>query len=192
MGVFIQVFLPVASLRGVSVYPPTANLDPTATPVIPTSQNALENAVSTHSNGILSVPAFLEEWVLSPEAVNQLSKFLYVVCTSPSALHKAYVHACRYYQAFAGGPLAKKTGDSLVASGVRLKSVYGSTECGPFAYIASTPEDANQWEWIRFSPNSKIRWVPLGDGTSEMQVLVSEWLHCARMAFQSLIHCIDF
>ena len=88
MGVFIQVFLPVASLRGVSVYPPTANLDPTATPVIPTSQNALENAVSTHSNGILSVPAFLEEWVLSPEAVNQLSKFLYVVCTSPSALHR--------------------------------------------------------------------------------------------------------
>ena len=98
MGVFLQVFLPVASLRSVSVYPPGAYRDPTAPPVIPTSQNALENAVLTHSNGILSVPSFLEEWISSPKAVKKLSSFLYVVRTSPLVLHEAYIHACRYYQ----------------------------------------------------------------------------------------------
>jgi len=172
MGVYLQVFLPVASLRSVSVYPPTAYHDPTAPPVIPTSQNALENAVSTHSNGIVTVPTFLEEWVSSPEAVKQLSKFLYVVRTSPPALHNPYVHAYPCYQAFGGGPLAKKTGDSLVAAGVNLSSVYGSTECGPFTSTIGTSEDVKHWEWIRLGPNSKIRWVPLGDGTAEMQVLV--------------------
>jgi len=189
MGVYLQVFLPVASLRSVSVYPPTAYHDPTAPPVIPTSQNALENAISTHSNGILSVPTFLEEWVSSPEAVKQLAKFLYVVRTPPPVLLKANVHAFRCYQAFGGGPLAKKTGDSLVAAGVKLSSVYGSTECGPFTSIIGTPEDVKHWEWIRLHPNSKIRLVSLGDGTCEMQVLVSRWLGSMS---DSLIHCINF
>ena len=182
MGVFLQIFLPIASLRSVSVYPPTSYHDPTAAPVIVTSQNALENAVSTHSNGTVSVPVLLEEWVTSPEAVKQLSKFLYVVRTSPSpANHKVYAHACRFCQAFGGGPLAKKTGDSLVAAGVNLTSVYGSTECGPFTCTIGRPGDAKHWEWIRLGPNPNIRWAPLGDGTSEMQVLVSRWLGYLRM-----------
>ncbi|KAL4077419.1 putative nonribosomal peptide synthetase, partial [Scleroderma citrinum] len=154
MGVYTQVFVPMASLRSVSVYPPTAYLNPTAPPVIANSQNALENAVSTNSNGIISVPSLLEEWVSSPEAVKQLTRFLYV--------------------AYAGGPLAKKTGDSLVEAGVNVASLYGSTECGPFLSGIRGPEDAEYWEWMRPSPNSKIRWVPLGDGTYEMQVLTSE------------------
>ena len=87
-------------------------------------------------------------------------------------------------KSFGGGPLAKKTGDSLVAAGVKLKAVYGSTECGSFTSIIGTPEDAKHWEWIRFGPNSKIRWVHLGNGTSEMQVLVSEWFCCVRIAWR--------
>ena len=80
-GLFLQVFVPIASLRSVSVYAPTAYCDPTAPPVIPTSQNALENALVTHSNGILAIPAFLEEWALSPDIVKRLSQFIYVVRT---------------------------------------------------------------------------------------------------------------
>lgn len=84
MGVYTQVFLPVASLRAVSVYPPTAFHDPTTSPIIATSQNALENAVATHSNGLISIPSFMEEWASSPGAVKQLSTFVYIVRTSPS------------------------------------------------------------------------------------------------------------
>ena len=79
MGLFTQVFLPVASLRSVSVYPPTTRRDPTTSPVIATSQNALENAIATNSNGILAIPSFLEEWALSVDTVKQLSQFFYVV-----------------------------------------------------------------------------------------------------------------
>ena len=58
-------------------------------------------------------------------------------------------------------------------AGVKLSSVYGATEVGPFNSAIATSESAKYWEWTRVGPNSKIRWFPLGDGTYEMQVLVS-------------------
>ncbi|KAL4071516.1 hypothetical protein V8B97DRAFT_1960480 [Scleroderma yunnanense] len=154
MGVFVQLCVPIASLRTVAVYPPTAYYDPTAPPMIVNSQNTFESIVLTHCNGICAVPAFLEEWVSSPETVQKLSKLSYV--------------------AFGGGPLAKKTGDTLVDSGVKLKSVYGTTECGAFTTPICPPEEVKHWDWIRPGPNTKTRWVPLDDGTYELQVLTSE------------------
>ncbi|KAL4077414.1 putative aminoadipate reductase [Scleroderma citrinum] len=154
MGVLMQLFVPIASLRTVAVYPPTAYHDPSTPPIIANSQITLENIDLTHCNGICAVPAFLEEWVSSPEAVQKLSKLSYV--------------------AFAGGPLAKKTGDTLVDAGVKLSSMYGNTECGGFTTLICSPEEVKYWEWIRPGPNTKTRWTPLGDGTYELEVLTSE------------------
>ncbi|KAG6328546.1 hypothetical protein ID866_10543, partial [Astraeus odoratus] len=154
MGLYMQVYLPIAALQSATVYPPTAYHDHTKAPIVANSQNALENALLARSEAILTVPSFLEEWVLSPEVVKKLTSFSYV--------------------AYGGGPLAQKTGDALVEAGVKLSSVYGSTECGPFTTLVRTPEDAKHWDWVRPGPNTHIRWVPLGDGTFECQVLTSE------------------
>ncbi|KAI6138696.1 putative non-ribosomal peptide synthetase [Pisolithus thermaeus] len=154
MGVFMQIFVPITSLQSISMYTPTAYQDPTKSPVVANAQNALENALSTKSGGMLVVPAFLEEWVSMPESVKQLSGLLYV--------------------SYAGGPLSKKAGDALVNAGVKLGSVYGATEVAAFTTCIRTPDDRKEWEWVRPGPNTHIRWAPLGDGTFECQVLSSE------------------
>jgi thioester reductase-like protein len=151
MGMFVQLFLPVASLKSVSVYAPTSYNDPAAAPVIPNPQNAIESIQLTKANALVVVPAFLETWVASAEAVELLSSLKYV--------------------AFAGGPLSKKTGDALVAAGVKLSSVYGGTEFSTLSYTFRNPSEQALWEWVRFGPNSRIRWAPQGDDTYECQVL---------------------
>ncbi|KAI6117048.1 hypothetical protein EDD16DRAFT_1708011 [Pisolithus croceorrhizus] len=154
MGVFMQIFVPITSLQSISMYTPTAYQDPTKSPIVANAQNALENAISTKSRGMLVVPAFLEEWVSMPESVKQLCEFLYV--------------------SYAGGPLSKKAGNALVNAGVKLGSVYGATEVAAFTTCIRTPNDQKEWEWVRPGPNTHIRWAPLGDGTFECQVLSSE------------------
>ncbi|KIJ18039.1 hypothetical protein PAXINDRAFT_97557 [Paxillus involutus ATCC 200175] len=72
-----------------------------------------------------AVPAFLEEWVASAHAVKILSSLERVM--------------------FAGGPLAKKTGDALVAAGVKLSNLYGTTETAIIAL--SNPTEPKLWEW---------------------------------------------
>ena len=78
----------------------------------------------------------------------------------------------RSLEVFAGGPLAKKTGDALVAAGVKLSSVYGATEFAPITYTFRSRTEQTLWEWVRFGPNQRIRWVAQRDGTYECQVLV--------------------
>jgi hypothetical protein len=82
---------------------------------------------------------------------------------------------------FAGGPLSKKSGDKLVAAGVKLYMCYGGTEYGVHTKILdaedSSATDANaktsaDWEWVRFPDSMKCRWVPQGNGTYELHCLV--------------------
>ena len=83
---------------------------------------------------------------------------------------------------FAGGPLAKKTGDALVAAGVKLSSVYGTTEFGVITYSFRSPFEQVLWEWVRFGPNQRMRWVAQEDGTYECQVLVRVfWRYAGRV-----------
>jgi len=80
MGVIIQVLLPIASLSSVSIYPPTSFHDPSATPIIPNSQNILDSVLKTKSNALFAMPSFLEQWAFSPNAIEILKTLEYVVC----------------------------------------------------------------------------------------------------------------
>ena len=74
----------------------------------------------------------------------------------------------------------------LVAAGVRLTSIYGLTETGVLNKImdvdyspnakpqARKPED---WAYLQFDERIKPRWVDQGDGTYELQLLVSTRSH---------------
>jgi hypothetical protein len=75
-------------------------------------------------------------------------------------------------QLYAGGPLASKMGHTLVNAGVKLSCGYGATECGIITHLIRNPVDQKFWDWVRFGPNSKIRWVPQDNDTYECQVLV--------------------
>ena len=88
LGIYVQLFYPVVSLKSVSVYAPTSYHDPTTPPVIPTTQNTIETVQRTKSTALVVVPSFLEEWATSPQVVQLLSGLQYVVGPRPvSSFH---------------------------------------------------------------------------------------------------------
>lgn len=85
-------------------------------------------------------------------------------------------------QTFGGGPISQASGNKLISEGIKLCIVYGSTEAGSsiqgFDLDDSRGPDAPwrtsaDWEWMKFADYVKPRWVPQGDGTYELHLLVS-------------------
>jgi hypothetical protein len=75
---------------------------------------------------------------------------------------------------FGGGPLAEAVGSNLHSRGVKLVALYGGTEaCAMTKFIVPDNERHWQWQYYRFSENAQIRWEDQGDGTYELQFLVS-------------------
>lgn len=56
---------------------------------------------------------------------------------------------------------------------MHLRSLYGGTEFGIVSDIDIDEKEDENWRWHRFAKESDARWVPQGDGTSELQLLVS-------------------
>ncbi|KAH7929525.1 putative nonribosomal peptide synthetase [Leucogyrophana mollusca] len=154
-GFAIQMYSPLACIISISIFAPTSVQDFRAQPTIPNSDNIIECARKTHANLIATVPSFLEQWAMDENAVNVLKKMDYVI--------------------FGGGPLPEKVGDFLHAAGVPIGSEYGGTEFGCPVMLPTKEDLANgDWRWMRFSPDIKVRWVPQGDETYELQVLTTE------------------
>ena len=74
---------------------------------------------------------------------------------------------------FGGGPLPVKVGNQLWAAGIQLASGYGGTE---FGIIVPTPHRKDigdgAWMWMHFREEQKVKWVPQGDETFELHILV--------------------
>ncbi len=65
-------------------------------------------------------------------------------------------------------------GTKLVAAGVNLGTVYGTTEIGgPTMLPLPKNDSAGGHEWIKFSDRMKIRWEDQGNGSYECQLLVN-------------------
>ena len=78
-GMTMQLYLPLAYLATVAVYPPQAITDRRAVPIVPTSDNILDTVRLTHCKALVAVPTFLEQWAASTEAVEALTKLDRVV-----------------------------------------------------------------------------------------------------------------
>ncbi|KAJ3994744.1 putative aminoadipate reductase [Lentinula boryana] len=156
-----QFIYPIFASISIALYPPTVT-EPGALPVMPTPKNILPHLRPTKSNCIMIVPAMLQAWSQDEEDVEILKEMKAVI--------------------FAGGPLAPSTGDYLVSRGVHLRSLYGGTEFGIVADIDLDPKGDEDWAWHRFVKESEVRWVPQGDGSSELQLL------CTKTHILSLIN----
>ncbi len=66
-----------------------------------------------------------------------------------------------------------KLGNFMANEGVYITPVYGATEFGAVSKFFRKEEDRQDWEWIRFSEDVSIHWSSQGDGTREIQFLVS-------------------
>ncbi|KAJ7149428.1 hypothetical protein C8R43DRAFT_1128428 [Mycena crocata] len=60
-----------------------------------------------------------------------------------------------FLEMFAGSPLKTHVGNHLANHGVRLSSMYGSSECGAISTIAFEPED---WEYIAPTRQTTVLW----------------------------------
>ncbi|TFK59329.1 putative aminoadipate reductase [Pluteus cervinus] len=151
-SVFSQTMYSIFHQLTIAVYPPRV-LAKGQLPVIPSPDNIIEHIRLTKADALMIVPAFLQAWARSPDAMSVLKNL-------------QYVH-------FGGGPLASKLGQELVNSGVQIRSIYGGTEFGPVSVFRTEPSTEDNWDWFEFNENVPIRWVPEGDGTFELQLLTS-------------------
>ena len=78
-------------------------------------------------------------------------------------------------QGYAGGPISDDCGAKLSSSGLNLVSIYGSTETGvsTVVYGPQEREKPVEWAWMTFDSMYKCRWNDQGNGTYELQFLVS-------------------
>lgn len=77
-------------------------------------------------------------------------------------------------QGYAGGPLARKVGDSLSAAGIHISCLYGATEIGCVTTLfgGDALRGPGDWSYVRFDEPACVRWVRQADGTFESQFLV--------------------
>ncbi|RDB20740.1 Non-canonical non-ribosomal peptide synthetase FUB8 [Hypsizygus marmoreus] len=157
LGIFAQLLHPLFAVLSVSLYPPSV-FGRKDQPIVPTPENILDHLRRTETTALIIIPAILHTWSQSEEAINFLKTLVYV--------------------GYSGGPVAEKLGNSLAASGVNLRAVYGGTEFGA-PTLPRFSRDDQDWEWMEFSPKVNIRWVDEGDGRYECQFLTCETHHPA-------------
>ncbi|KAJ7164330.1 hypothetical protein C8R46DRAFT_901456 [Mycena filopes] len=155
LGVYFQLLVPLTALCVVNVAPPICPTK-TSLPFLASPANALEHARATGCNGIVVIPALLEMWAASPDAVQFLK-----------SLHVAW---------FSGGTLSEGVGNTLTRAGVTLNSVYGGTEFGAPVHIVPLARDIadGDWAYLRFDARVNIRWVPHGDDLFEAVFLPTD------------------
>ncbi|KAJ3525806.1 hypothetical protein NM688_g8348 [Phlebia brevispora] len=164
IGFYMQLYSPLVSGYAIAVFAPQAP----ASPIVPNPRNVLEAARVTGCTGVPTVPAFVEAWAQSEDAIKFLTSLQIV--------------------AFSGGPLSEKNGNKLAAAGVKFFAVYGATEFGAYTDVFDADDSQGpdapvktsaDWAWFSFCDRVKPRWIPQGDGSYELQFLTWENHHPA-------------
>lgn len=79
LGIYSQVLYTLYGGTSLALYPPvTTSSD--RIPMMPTPDNILEHTRRTKSNAIMTIPALLQIWGQSKEAVEFLKTLEFVVC----------------------------------------------------------------------------------------------------------------
>ena len=74
---------------------------------------------------------------------------------------------------YAGGPLAIGFGDALASAGVHIGTLYGGTEFGvPTRIWPAADRRLEDWAWLVMADRTRPRWIDVGDGQYELQLLV--------------------
>lgn len=143
--------LMIAASDGVTI----AMLPPKNQPTVPTPERVLEGIKATECTLVFCVPHFYEAWAQDPAAPEVLGK------------------ATAVY--FAGGPLSKSAGDSLVAKGVPLCTLFGSTETTYSAKVVPKETPAEGWEWFEWARYIDYVLLPAeGEGDDIFRVIIKE------------------
>ncbi|KAJ6482268.1 hypothetical protein C8R47DRAFT_981897 [Mycena vitilis] len=125
---------------------------PLQAPEPTTAETVLRSAVACKAYYLYTLPSFIEEWSRSPEAIQPLRQFETI--------------------AFSGSPLKPSIGNYMAKQGLRLVSMYGTSESGAVSAIRfgkrsptlmpsivtdrSEGGDPEDWEYIQESRYQRI------------------------------------
>lgn len=147
MGFYGQVISTLTSTVTIAI--PKVTLPPP----FPTPESIIENMKKTNSEIAIVVPSIIEKWAEDASTVEFLKTLKLLL--------------------FGGAGLSTNVGNRLIAEGVPLLSVYGTTETGPSCSCFSirNSENSNEWDYSVLSPNHKARFIDQGDGLFELHYL---------------------
>ncbi|SJL14871.1 uncharacterized protein ARMOST_18346 [Armillaria ostoyae] len=149
MGFYFSIALSTATGAIVASFPP---VEP---PFVLTAERLLSSIIDTKTTLVVTVPSFLVEWSCDPKAIEALKSMTAVI--------------------YGGGPLEKDAGDTLVANGIFIASIYGLTECGVSSVLPKSIP-AEGWEWMKVANNVDAVFMPTEE-KDIYRVYVKESLH---------------
>jgi acyl-CoA synthetase (AMP-forming)/AMP-acid ligase II len=144
-GVVTQLYLPIAYLVTAVVYPPRTRNDPLALPVIPTSDNVIEQLKKIECNVFMTVPTFLEQIATSDELIEVVKKIDSIVRAIYCDLPSLRLSICRFM------PVALSLSRSVRSCGM-LGCI------SPAVMVGQSSE--SPWHWLK----SKISPTVIGCG----------------------------
>ncbi|KAF9460912.1 acetyl-CoA synthetase-like protein [Collybia nuda] len=129
-----------------------STFEPLWPPVAPTPEHCFEGMKATDSDFAMCVPSFIEAWAVDEEHVKWFASKDGII--------------------FSGGPLSKEAGDKLARQGVKIFSMYGSTDTGILSEYL--PADVGmEWDYIKFTDWAGMKMTPNGDNSFEYTMLAS-------------------
>ncbi|KAJ7127865.1 hypothetical protein C8R44DRAFT_873640 [Mycena epipterygia] len=158
-GISAYVAVPSATGQVSTIFNPLHPPKPT------TADNVLKSAVVCNAYFLYTLPSFIEAWSRSTESIQGLRRFETIL--------------------FAGSPLKPNVGNYMAQQGLRLSSMYGTSESGAVSAIrfGGEPED---WEYIQPTRQTTILWEPRAEGLFEPAVLESKYKHIPKPNIQRL------
>ncbi|TFY81856.1 hypothetical protein EWM64_g2159 [Hericium alpestre] len=142
IGVLVTAFAPCAGITLVC-------FKPSVPPIIPTAENILESIVATKYAVLFTVPSWIEAWAQNSRNLSILRDMEAVI--------------------YAGAPLDREVGNTLVAAGVNLTPCYGATEVGVYsAMISAKRSIVETWEYFRWTNQFDIVLRPQESGIEEL------------------------
>ncbi|KAK7041553.1 hypothetical protein VNI00_009140 [Paramarasmius palmivorus] len=155
LGFVLQIVYPLFGCITCTLFTPAVLDAENDVPVMPTPANTLDAMERTGTTMTIIFPTFLQIWSQEEESMRRLKSFDYV--------------------ASAGGPLDQKSGDTLLANSVNLRTSYGATEFGMVTRLRPRPGDEKDWMWIEFDTSrTALRWIGAEEGRGEVIFLHSE------------------
>ncbi|GJE98661.1 acetyl-CoA synthetase-like protein [Phanerochaete sordida] len=124
-----------------------ATLPPGPPYFIPTPEIVMDSFRDTKPTFVIVVPSYLEAWSHAEEDIDVLRSLKAI--------------------GYGGAPLAKALGDSLVAKGVPVCALYGSTEAGVLGHFFPDVL-GHDWLYFRINKQASVELVPAGPGIYEL------------------------
>ncbi|KAK7033978.1 hypothetical protein VNI00_012605 [Paramarasmius palmivorus] len=125
LGFVLQIVYPLFGCITCTLFMPAVLDVENDVLVMPTPTNTLDVMERTGTTMTIIFPTFLQIWSQEEESMRRLKSFDYV--------------------ASAGGPLDQKSGDTLLANSVNLRTSYGATEFDMVTHLRLHPGDEVDW-----------------------------------------------